>query len=166
MTTPSSALLEQRVQALAALYRQVQRERMQGVPLLNPALHVQALGFEWPAAQAGQDAATLIAEGVLITPWFMSLVRLPAQAQPHRDRVGCSQTHAFGCESFDFIGAHDPALGYHETCALFSPMQEFDSQERACETAREALALLRPPARAAVPARRAFFLAQGRACQP
>lgn len=151
--------LEPRVQALVAHFERVQTERMQGIPLLNAALQVEAVGFEW-----GADTETPVAEGVLITPWFMSLVRLPAQAQPHAGQVGRSFVREFGCERFDFIGAHDPAVGYHETCALFSPMGEFGTQALARETAREALALTRPappavPApRPPVPARRAFFL--------
>jgi len=155
--------LEPRVAALEDFYRQVQRERMQGIPLLNPALHVQAVGFQW----SHEDAQ--VAEGVLITPWFMSLVRLPAQVQAHEGRVGRKQVRDFGCERFDFIGSWDPALGYHETCALFSPMGDFDSQERARDTARETLAQLRPqvhaqaPAAEPMPARRAFFLGRGRA---
>ncbi|MDR1969359.1 MAG: [NiFe]-hydrogenase assembly chaperone HybE, partial [Burkholderiaceae bacterium] len=116
------------------------------------------------------DAAAAIAEGVLITPWFMSLVRLPAITQTHQGRVGRSQARDFGCECFDFIGSCDPTLGYHETCALFSPMNDFDSQAWACDTAREVLAKLRPqspasPAPEPMPARRAFFLARGRSPQ-
>lgn len=155
-------VLEGRVLVLEDFYRFVQAERMQGIPLLNAALCVEAVGFEWAAHH---DEAVPVAEGVLITPWFMSLVRLPAQALPHGGQVGRSFVRDFGCERFDFMGAHDPAIGYHETCALFSPMGEFGTQALARETAREALALTRPappapaPAPApAVPSRRAFFL--------
>jgi [NiFe] hydrogenase assembly HybE family chaperone len=146
--------MEHRVSALVRFYRFVQTERMQGVPILNPALSVEAVGFEW-----GEDEPVL-AEGVLITPWFMSLVRLPASVEGHGGRVARKAVHDFGNERFEFIGAHDPALGYHETCALFSPMGGFTTQAQARETAEAALALLRPvpaSAVAAVPARRAFF---------
>ncbi|WP_218005359.1 [NiFe]-hydrogenase assembly chaperone HybE [Hydrogenophaga palleronii] len=148
--------------ALENFYRQVQTERMQGIPLLNAALCVEAVGFEW-----GADAEDPVAEGVLITPWFMSLVRLPAQALPHGNQVGRSFVRDFGSERFDFIGAHDPAIGYHETCGLFSPMGEFTTQALALETAQAALALTRPAPAAApaasepVPARRAFLLGRG-----
>lgn len=153
--------LEPRVWALVAHFERVQTERMQGIPLLNAALRVEAVDFAW--ATTSEDASP-VAEGVLITPWFMSLVRLPARALPHAHQVGRSFVRAFGSERFDFIGAHDPAIGYHETCALFSPMGAFDTQALARETAREALALTRPapPAPTApvppVPSRRAFFL--------
>lgn len=162
--------LAPRVAALEDCYRQVQRERMQGIALLNPALRVEAVGFQWSAA-TDDEAAPPIAEGVLITPWFMSLVRLPASAQPHLGRVGRDRVRDFGRECFDFIGSHDPVVGYHETCALFSPMNGFDTQARARDTARETLAALRPqkimpqpqpplPPQP-IPARRAFFLARG-----
>jgi [NiFe] hydrogenase assembly HybE family chaperone len=151
--------MEHRVSALVDFYRCVQTERMQGVPILNPALSVEAVGFLW-----GDEGQT-VAEGVLITPWFMSLVRLPAALQDHGGRVARKAVHAFGNERFEFIGAHDPAVGYHETCALFSPMGGFGSQAQAVETALASLALLRPepvPAveAAPVPSRRAFFMAR------
>ena len=166
MPTPDQ--LHQRVASLTAHFERVQRERMAGIPMLNPALSVAAVGFEWAATEPGTLA---MAEGVLITPWFMNLIRLPADVLPHQNRVGRKSVRDFGGERFDFIGAHDPAVGYHETCALFSPMQGFDSQARALETAREVLALTRAQpeapkpepepesaaARASMPSRRAFF---------
>lgn len=141
----SAAALRERVNALTRHFTHVQTVRMAGIPLLNDALGVEAVGFEWAAADA---AAAPVAEGVLITPWFMSLVRLPLQVLPHGNRVGRSVVHPFGCERFDFIGAHDEAIGFHETCALFSPMNGFTSQALARETALASLALVRP----AVPA--------------
>ncbi|MCW5654889.1 [NiFe]-hydrogenase assembly chaperone HybE [Hydrogenophaga sp.] len=152
-----------RVGTLEGFYRWVQVERMRGVPLLHAALAVEAVGFVWGADEEG-DA---VAEGVLITPWFMSLVRLPARVLPHGGRVGGRFVRAFGTERFDFIGAHDEAIGYHETCALFSPMGGFTDQALARATAREALALTRPQPQpqqatpAVLPARRAFFLGRG-----
>ena len=166
MDTPTSNPLAARVQALVDFYRHVQTERMQGIPLLNPALHVEAVGFEWAE---GEEAAEPVAEGVLITPWFMSLLRLPAVNGPHGNRVGRKAVRDFCSERFDFIGAHDPAIGYHETCALFSPMNGFTGQDLARETALASLALVRPQAEAEavapiatepLPARRAFFMAR------
>lgn len=154
--------MEQRVAALVDFYRRVETERMQGIPILNPLLRVEAAGFR--LADEEEDA---VAEGVLITPWFMSLVRLPLAVQDHAGRVGRKRVLAFGNERFDFIGAHDPVLGFHEACALFSPMAEFRSQDQARETAQAVLDQLRPapvappPAAEPLPARRAFFLARG-----
>lgn len=164
---PTPEWLDQRVSALVTHFVRVQTERMAGIPLLNPALSVEAVGFGWAAGT--QETADPVAEGVLITPWFMSLLRLPAHNLPHGNRVGRKTVRDFGCERFDFIGAHDPAIGYHETCALFSPMNGFTSQDLARETALASLALVRPAPEAPVaapvaaeplPARRAFFMAR------
>lgn len=148
--------MEHRVAALVAFYRQVENERMQGIPILNPALSLEAVGFR----KTTDDEA--VAEGVLITPWFMSLVRLPLAVIGHGGRVGRKQVHAFGTERFEFIGAHDPVLGFHESCALFSPMNDFGHQALARETAQEVMTALKPvetpPAAAPeVPPRRAFL---------
>ena len=168
---PGAAALAERVHALQDFYRHVQTERMQGVPLLNRALEVQALGFAWLPGTGHEPA---VAEGVLITPWFMSLLRLPAPVQGHEGRVGLKHLHPFGNQSFEFIGAHDPTLGFHEACALFSPMGAFADQQQAVDTAAAVLAQLRAvPAQAAattaaaepmplpmpapLPSRRAFF---------
>lgn len=166
-------VLYQRVQTLVDFYRHVQTERMVGIPLLNPALSVEAVGFAW--AGGAEEGAEPVAEGVLITPWFMSLLRLPAANLPHENRVTRSFVREFGSERFDFIGAHDPAVGYHETCALFSPMNGFTSQDLARETALASLALTRAappepitplPEPSALPARRAFLLGRRGALAP
>lgn len=174
-----NAALEQRVQQLAAFYRQVQAERMQGIPILNPALSVEAVGFRLASgdvALTSREASETVAEGVLITPWFMSLVRLPLAVLGHGGGVGRKQVHAFGSERFEFIGAHDPALGLHQTCTLFSNMHEFGQQALARQTAQEVIAALPPPATAsagaaaptipaAVPSRRAFLFGRPAAAQ-
>ncbi len=163
-TSPSQTVLRERVATLVAHFGRVQRERMVGIPLLNPALQVEAVGFEW--SQQYEAGGCAVAEGVLITPWFMSLLRLPALVLPHDNQVARSTVRQFGSERFDFIGAHDVAVGYHETCALFSPMFGFSHQAHARETALASLALTRPQAegsgaaeaRTVAPARRAFLL--------
>ena len=163
---PTPEWLHQRVSALVTHFMRVQTERMVGIPLLNPALSVEAVGFEWAE---GDEGAEPVAEGVLITPWFMSLLRLPSVNLPHGHRVGCKFVRNFGSERFDFIGAHDPAIGYHETCALFSSMYGFTGQDLARETALASLALVRPAPEAPelapiaaepLPPRRAFFMAR------
>lgn len=142
----SSELLAQRAAVLQAHFVQVQHTRMQGIPLLHPKLAVEVIGCE-PASEAH-------AEGVLLTPWFMSLLRLPllapnqdVTASPHWEpalQVGHHTPRWFGGECFDFIAAFDPAVGWWETCALFSVMQEaFTDQAHARATAHAVLAQLR-----------------------
>jgi [NiFe] hydrogenase assembly HybE family chaperone len=169
----STDLLNQRIDALVMHFTRVQHERMQGLPLLNPVMQVEAVGF---VCADLEPASAAVADGVLITPWFMSLLRLPLYKQAHRDRVGRRVVHALGLEQFDFIGADDDALGYYETCALFSPMFEFSTQDLARDTAVAALREIRegahtpepvkappaPSATPAVPSRRFFLTGRGR----
>lgn len=161
----SPALLAQRVEALTACFIAIQSERMAGIPVVNPALRVEAVGFSWGDLPDGEKDVCPVAEGILITPWFMSLLRLPAEMQPC-GQVGRSRVHRFGGEFFDFIEAYDPVIGSYESCALFSPMTGFTNQELARETATASLALVRGApavptqtvAAVSQPARRAFFL--------
>ncbi len=155
------APLADRVHTLEATFREVGALRMAGVPVQNPQLTVQAVGFA-PLAD-GEEAAAL---GVLVTPWFMNLVRLPltTEVQAAVPAVGRKRHHAIAGQDFEFIGAHEPAIGPFETCSLFSPMFEFVDQAAALATAHEVLALLRPtlatesaPVPVPVPARRGFL---------
>jgi [NiFe] hydrogenase assembly HybE family chaperone len=166
----ADARVQQRTQALVRLFEEVASTRMQGVPILNPALAVQALGF----VQVGDQV-----QGVLITPWFMNLVNFPLERQPTRVQTGSQQALVFGDRSFDFITGHEDAFGSYASCSLFSPMFEFPDQNTAVTTANAVLTTLRAPKPVAqapaapepkavavippaseMPARRAFFLAR------
>ncbi|MCP4452488.1 MAG: [NiFe]-hydrogenase assembly chaperone HybE, partial [Planctomycetes bacterium] len=62
----------QRVAAsLERAFERIHQEQMRDIPILNPLLRVQTLGF-----QEYQGRVL----GVLITPWLMNLVMLPAEA--------------------------------------------------------------------------------------
>ena len=126
--------------ALQARFEAIWRGPMAGLPMLNPALGVQALGFR-PWAEHWL--------GVLVTPWFMNLVLMPRQAE-HWPRVGEreSRHYAFPAGVFEFIGARDEVLGDYQACSLFSPMFEFPGPEQAAATAQAALAALFEPAHA------------------
>lgn len=145
--------LAARLAALEGCFRAIQRERLRGLPMLNPALAVQAVDFE-PEPGHG------LALGVLVTPWFMNLVRLPLAAGVETLAPGESAPRTLGARRFDFIGAHEETLGPFEACSLFSPMAEFADQDGAVATARAVLEQLRgrpatrPPAQ---PARRGFL---------
>ena len=124
--------------ALQRTFEAVQRERMRDVPVLHPALAVEALGFRpWREHWLG----------VLVTPWFMNLVLMPrvvAAWQPIGERE--SRHHVFPAGVFEFIGAREPALGDYQACSLFSPMFEFTDQAEARATALAALDALFDPA--------------------
>ncbi|RUW34607.1 MULTISPECIES: [NiFe]-hydrogenase assembly chaperone HybE [unclassified Mesorhizobium] len=123
------------VRCLESVFQRVERTSMEGIPILNPALSVRALGVrmwqgEWLA--------------VLITPWFMNLVLLPAAGVEARTRLrpGAKEQVAFPAGRFEFIHAHEEELGAYLACSLFSPVFEFADQESAEETARQVLAEL------------------------
>lgn len=155
----TQAALDQQVARLVAAFVDVSTTRMQGVPVLNPALAVEAVDFE----MIGQEPHAAL--GILITPWFMNLVWLPMQQQATLP-VGQMALRRLGDTDFEFIGAHEPAFGDYEMCSLFSPMFEFAGQDAARATARQVLAQLRreaPPRPAASShARRAFLFGRPR----
>jgi [NiFe] hydrogenase assembly HybE family chaperone len=122
MTDPAhqAALLEE-------TFRTIQRERMGDVPILHPALQVEAVGFrDWNGYSLG----------VLVTPWFMSLILLPVQPGEWDGlRVGSSQHYIFPAGQYDFTLAHEVGIGYYRSCSLFSPMSPFPDQATAVATA-------------------------------
>jgi len=166
---------------LEAAFRDIAATRMAGVPVLNPRLQVRALGFEPCADEAGMSL------GVLLTPWFMNLLRWPlaeqgAEAEGAEGakgaegpgvgsagalsvpllRPGHTGEREIGGQRLTFTGAELPGLGCFEQCSLFSPMFEFADQAAAVATAQEVLRLLRaapvaPPRPEVLAGRRSFL---------
>lgn len=98
----------------------------------------------------GVEATPLVAlaeghVGVVITPWFMSLVWLPARRAATDPRPGHTHTRTFASGGYDFVAAEHDAVGPYETCSLFSPMFEFTSAREARAVADAALAQLVDP---------------------
>lgn len=159
-----SAVPPNRVKSLEQVFAHIADTRMRDIPVQNPALRVQAVGF---APQTHVNGASLL--GVLVTPWFMNLVWLPMdQGACGGDVPGIGQkvTHRIGGASFDFIGAHEDGLGAFACCSLFSPMFEFEDQAVAVATASEVMNLIRMPERkpiaaTATPSRRGFLFGRG-----
>jgi [NiFe] hydrogenase assembly HybE family chaperone len=119
---------------LEAAFRSIHERRMQGLPLLNPALAVEAVGFgHWESHWLG----------VLITPWFMNLMLMPREPEAWRGAAaGDAVTYLFPAGSFEFIAGRDDALGDYQSCSLFSPMFQFADQDAARLTAAAALQAL------------------------
>lgn len=153
-----------RVLALERVFTEIAHTRMLGVPVQNPAVHIQAFGF----APEPDDAVMML--GVLVTPWFMNLVRLPTRTFSPGNKllaVGRKATRAAGNQSFEFVGACEADIGAFEVCSLFSPMFEFANHAAATDTAKEILNVLRLPVKPAaitppaVPSRRGFLFGRG-----
>jgi len=119
---------------LEAAFRSISERRMRGLPFLNHALAVEAVGFRpWEGRSLG----------VLITPWFMSLVLLPHDPAAWRSAVvGDAITYAFPAGEFEFIEACEDDIGEFQSCSLFSPLLEFADQASARMTAEAALQAL------------------------
>lgn len=131
-----------RVRQIQAVFERIAATRMAGLPVCHPGLRVAAVGFEPLPDEPG------VLLGVLVTPWFMNLVRLPLDpARPPQLAERASAIRAIGPHRFAFIGAFEPELGGYESCSLFSPMHEFADQAAAEATAREVLVLLRAAVR-------------------
>ena len=114
-------------QQLESVFRRIQQERMQGMPVCNPALHAQAVGFrEWGNYFLG----------VMVTPWFMNLMLLPTSPDVFANmKEGSKQMHIFPSGRYEFTTGKETNLGDYQMCSLFSPMQEFVDQETAVQTA-------------------------------
>jgi len=120
--------------ALEATYRHVAATRMQGLPFVNHALAVEAVGF------APWEGRWL---GVMVTPWFINLVLAPLDpAAWHPLRLGAKRRYAFAAGEYEFIGAIEPGVGEFQICSLFSPVLEFDDQATARFVAEHARAAL------------------------
>ena len=114
-------------EGLEVHFRRIERERMQGLPLLNAALQVKAVGFrEWQGRCLG----------VLITPWFMNLMLLPAEGDDWEDlQIGDKQLHQLPSGPYEFILGEEQGIGRYQMCSLFSPVFEFADQATAVATA-------------------------------
>lgn len=128
-----------RVTALVGHYREIAAEKMQGLPIVNPSLDVEAVGF---AATGGHEI------GVLIAPWFMNLVILPATAEWDGVPAGATVDWPLPSGRYEMTVCRDESLGTYLTAALFSTVTDFPDQATAREVAAEIVAALaRPPER-------------------
>jgi len=124
--------------AVEEAFFRIQREQMSDVPILNPALSVEAVDFQrWQGHWLG----------IVVTPWCMSLLLVPGGTQGWVS-VGDNKRRfvRFPAGDFAFLGSAEAELGEYQSCPLFSPMQRFSSQSEATLTARASLvAMLTAP---------------------
>lgn len=123
--------LEERVVALERTFVRIQNERMSDVPILNPALRVQAIGFmEWQRLYLG----------ILITPWFMNIMLLSGDGDKWRDlRTGQTCLQHLPSGDYEFLVGEESGIGKYQACSLFSPVFEFDSHDTAVTVAEKSL---------------------------
>lgn len=147
---------------LETVFRHIALTRMQDIPLLNPALTVEAIGFRrWSVGAASEEVVDgPLWLGVLLTPWFMNLMLLPAVADalPAVPAGGACLLSLPG-GNLPFMAGSEDGIGAYRLCSLFSPVQQFADQDSARATALEVLRLLFPAPAADAPdlARRRLF---------
>jgi [NiFe] hydrogenase assembly HybE family chaperone len=127
-------------QRLEAVFTAIEHERMAGVPILNTALKVAAVGTQ----RFGADWLT-----ILVTPWCMNIMLLPdgGKGETWPDwQAGVTLRRSLPGGVFSFICGEEAALGRYLMCSLFSPMHEFADQEAVLATAEAALRELITPA--------------------
>lgn len=122
---------EQISHTLEATFNEILDNRMCGLPIVNVALSVQAVGF----SRFGEDWL-----GVLITPWFMNLLLLPSSdSNWHEQQPGTRIDKHFPYGVFEFTLGSEAQLGTYALCSLFSPMFQFENQAAALSSAQAAL---------------------------
>lgn len=116
------------------VFRTILAERVADIPLINPAIEVEAVGFE-------RTSAGWL--GVLVTPWFMNVLLLPAAGDPWRSlAVGEKRRIALPAGVFEFFGGAEEQIGEYLYCSMFSPMDRFADHAGARATALELCRML------------------------
>jgi [NiFe] hydrogenase assembly HybE family chaperone len=129
-----AAMIGAKTHALVTDFTEVWHGKMRDVPIVNKLLHVQAVGFQM------HDGRPL---GVLLSPWFMNLVQLPAEGEDWSALVpGAKEVISFASGEYEFIHNVREMVGGYKACSLFSPMGEFRTQAQAVDVARAVMVAL------------------------
>ncbi len=119
--------LQNIIDVLEATFERIHLEQMQGIPILNSAIKVQALGFQLYQGRV---------LGVIITPWLMNIVMLPKQNEDWGNmELGHKQPHKFPSKTYKFMVNDIDGIGPCQTHSLYSPMRDFASHEQAVSVA-------------------------------
>ncbi len=115
--------------ALESHYRTIYRERMQGMPIVNEKLDVEATEFE----DFGEHRL-----GVLIAPWFMNMVLLPGTDEWSERAQGDKVVIALPAGEYEFVVCRDDALDdVYMTAVLFRSTADFPDMQTARDVADE-----------------------------
>ncbi|MDO5604710.1 MAG: [NiFe]-hydrogenase assembly chaperone HybE [Paracoccus sp. (in: a-proteobacteria)] len=129
-----AAHIDARTRALVADFREIWHSKMRDVPMVNTALHVEAVGFR---LHEGRPL------GVLISPWFMNLILLAGDGEDWASLTpGAKEVIGFPSGDYEFLHNVREMVGGYKACSLFSPMEDFSSQLQAVEVARAVMAAL------------------------
>lgn len=135
MTSPSAT---SNMTYIVKHFQDIGENNLRDLPIYHPQLFVEAVDFQ-----------TFETDwlGVLITPWFMSLMLFPQTWQPwnsHQD--GHKIARELPAKTYWFIQSGDEKLGTYYSHSLYSPMHFFPDQKAARQAAQFALQqALTPP---------------------
>ena len=119
------------VDMLVTVYRDLVQPRMQTLPMYNPELRVEAVGFR---EHEGRPC------GILLTPWFMNLVLLPAENDDWSGMAsGESLKVSFPAGEYLCLMSTPEGIPPHLSLPLFNTVKEFDSEDTARSVAGEIL---------------------------
>jgi [NiFe] hydrogenase assembly HybE family chaperone len=115
--------LETLTQQIETAFKRIEEEQMQDIPMLNPKLQVQTVGFQT------YEGRTI---GIIITPWMMSLLLLPAENEDWKNlKPGDKIHHRLPANEFRFTVNEIEGIGPCQTHSFYSPMHEFLNQDHA-----------------------------------
>lgn len=118
---------------VVAVFEEIARTRMAGLPIVNPALRVELFGWlPW----RGHRLA------VLITPWSMGLLLVGDEQELPRLALDQRQEWDFPSGRYEFMGLNEAGLGAAHWCPLLSPLLEYASQDEVRAVAQEVLRAL------------------------
>jgi [NiFe] hydrogenase assembly HybE family chaperone len=133
--------IQSRIAELVDEFRRIGVTQMCDLPIYNASLDVEAVGFQ----SLGERWI-----GVLITPWFMSVILLPpVKTELDIKLIGRKSDELLPAAAYAFVDSGVERVGSYKSLPLYSPMGAFRSQESARREAQARLtALLTPPAEA------------------
>ena len=114
---------------LDSVFNDILVNEMAGLPLLNPKINVEVLGFQ------EFEGRTI---GIVISPWLMSLVMLPSSQLGDdwsKFEIGQQHIHTFPSGDFKFLVNEFKGIGICQVHAIHSPMASFFSHDHARVTA-------------------------------
>ena len=129
--------MQQMIDRLSAVYRELILPRMQDLPVYNPHLSVETRGF------MSRDNHF---SGILFTPWCMNLVLLPADgADWEHLPPGSAVEIDFPAGTQRMVLSLTEDIPAHLSLPLFTTVEGFSDQDMAREVADEILLRLYRP---------------------
>ncbi|MCP4408195.1 MAG: [NiFe]-hydrogenase assembly chaperone HybE [Gammaproteobacteria bacterium] len=105
---------------LVEAYKNINEQKMQGLPIVNERLEVEAVGFTlWEGRWLG----------IIISPWFMNLTLLPAEHEDWSDLDwGVKRVWGLPSSDYEFIVSPIEGVGVYQSLSLFTTVTDFPDQ--------------------------------------